>query len=101
MATLTGKKSDFLSRVGSLSAQLLKIAVESDELTAFQTDNTFQAGGANAVADADCVGNNEHMTAAQVAAVMTVVAAFSTAMTPARRTILRQANRQPNGEPSR
>jgi uncharacterized membrane protein YgdD (TMEM256/DUF423 family) len=95
LANLQAKKSDFISAVGAFSLQLLKDAQAADELAAFQTDNTFQSGGTNAVVDADCIGANVHLTAAQVNAVMTVAAAFSGSMTAARRTTLRQANSKP------
>lgn len=96
MANLSGKKSDFISAVITFSQDLLALAVDADELAAYQSDNAFQSGGANAIVDADAVGANQHLTAAQVNAALTVAAAFSGAMTAARRTTLRQANRLPN-----
>jgi hypothetical protein len=96
MASLGAKKSDFITAVDAFSARLLALTVDADELAAFQADNAFQSGGANAIVDADCTGANAHLTAAQVNAVMTVVAAVSSSMTAARRTILRQANAKPN-----
>jgi hypothetical protein len=95
-ADLSNKKADYISSVLAASAALLEIAITADELSAFRTDNAFGSGGANAITDDDCVGGNGHVTAAQVEAVMQVVAAVSTAMTAARRTTLRQANAQPN-----
>ena len=97
MANLSAKKSDYISGVGAFSTKLLALAVDADELAAFQADNGFQSGGANAIVDADAVGANAHLTAAQINAVMTVAGAFSSAMTAARRTTLRQANAKPNG----
>lgn len=94
---LTAKKSDFVSAVVAFSQALLALAVDADELAAYQVDNLFQVGGANVIVDADCVGANQHLTAAQVNAALTVAAAFSTNMTTARRTTLRQANAKPNG----
>lgn len=96
MAVLTQKKTQYISAVAAASTQLLQLAVMADELAAFRTDNAFQTGGASAIVDADCIDGNNHLTAAQVEAVMVVVSAFSGAMTPARRTTLRQANKQPN-----
>lgn len=96
MATLVTKKSDYITAVLEFSEKLLAVAVDADELAAFQADNFFQSAAANAIVDADCTGKNEHLTAAQVNAVMTVATAFSTAMTAARRTTLRQANSRPN-----
>jgi hypothetical protein len=97
MANLSSKKSDYVSLVAQFSQRLLALTVDADELSAFQADNAFQSGGANAIVDADCVGANAHLTAAQVNAVMTVVANVSSSMTAARRTTLRQANAKPNG----
>lgn len=105
MANLAAKKSDYISAVNAFSTKLLALTVDADELTAFQTDNGFGTGGTNAITDADCLGPNPnpvspganaHLTAAQVNAVMTVVAAVSSSMTAARRTTLRQANAKPN-----
>jgi hypothetical protein len=86
-----------VSAVVQFSQNLLALAVDADELAAFQVDNGFQAAGANAVVDADAVGANQHLTAAQINAVMAVAAALSGSMTAARRTTLRQANAKPNG----
>lgn len=96
MPNLASKKTDFISQVVVFSQRLLALSVNADELAAFQSDNGFQSGGGNAIVDADCVGDNQHLTAAQVNAVLTVAAAFSGAMTAARRTTLRQANKLPN-----
>jgi hypothetical protein len=94
---LSSKKSDFISTVIAFSQALLGLAVDADELASYQVDNLFQAASANAIVDADCVGANQHLTAAQVNAVLAVAASFSTAMTASARTTLRKANSKPNG----
>lgn len=96
MADFTAKKSDFLSKATTFAEQLLRITRDAEELALYQTDNAFQAGGANAIVDADATGANAHLTAAMVNAVLTVAGQLAGAMTAPRRATLRQASRLPD-----
>lgn len=96
MADQTNRKSNFISKVGDLSAQLLALTRDCEELAAYQTDSGFQIGGANAIVDADCVGDNAHMTAALIGSVVTVFGQLGTAMTAPRRASLRNASKLPD-----
>jgi hypothetical protein len=95
MPDLTAKKSDYLSRVVDLSERLTDVLKDAQELTSYRGDNGFETGGTNAIADADCVGENAHLTAATVDAVVQVGAALTGVMTLPRWASLRKANRGP------
>jgi len=96
MPDQSARKSDFISTCVSLSAQLLSLTRDCEETAAYRTDSEFQAGGANAIVDADCVGANAHMTAATVAAVVTIFGQLGGALTAAMRKSLRQASTKPD-----
>jgi hypothetical protein len=90
------RKSNFISRSVTLSAELLALTRDCEEMALYRTDSAFQVGGANAIADADCVGGNAHMSATLLAAVVTIFGQLGTALTPAMRASLRQASINPD-----
>lgn len=92
---LSAKKSNFISSAVDFSEALLALTRSGEELAAYQAANGFQSGGANAVVDADCVGNNAHLTAATVNAVVTIAGQLGTSVTTAMRNTMRQTDRLP------
>lgn len=95
MASLVEKKTDYISSALTFAEQLLALTRTAEELALYQSANGFQAGGANALVDADAVGTNGHVTAATVNAVVTIAGQLGTAVTTAMRNTMRQASHRP------
>ncbi len=94
-ADLSSKKSDYISQTITFAEQLLALTRTAEELALYQSANGLQSGGAAAVVDADCIGDNKHVTAATVNAVVTIAGQLGTAVTTAMRNTMRQASRKP------
>lgn len=92
MATLAQKKSDFLTALVSYSSKAEAIVRDIAELSSYFTDNGFATGGANAIADADCVSPNDHLTAALVNAAMTAIVNVN--LNAGQKTTMRQVSKQ-------
>lgn len=95
MADLASKKSNYISATLDFAEALLALTRTGEELALYQSANGLQAGGANAVIDADCVGTNSHVTAANVNAVVTIAGQLGGAVTTAMRNTMRQASHKP------
>lgn len=93
---LETKKTEFISATISFAERLLDLTREGEELSAYQAANGFQSGGTAALLDADAVGSNAHVTAADVNAVVTIAGQLGSAVTVAMRNTMRKASRQPN-----
>lgn len=93
MANLTSKKSDAISKLVAICPRAMEILSEVVELQNYLADNLFLTGAANAVIDADCVGDNAHVTAADFNAAMTALAAMT--LSPSQRATLRRVSRVP------
>lgn len=92
---LTTKKTEYISAAISFAEQLLALTRTGEELALYQTANGLQAGGANALTDADSLGTNAYVTAATVNAVVTIAGQLGGAVTTVMRTTLRQAGHKP------
>lgn len=97
MADQTSRKLDYLSAVVSFGEDLLALTRRGEELALYQSASGFQAGGANAIVDADCVGGNMHLTAASTNAVVTIAGQLGGAVSAGMRNSLRLVSRQPKG----
>lgn len=93
MPNLVNKKSDFLSKVVEYAGKAEAIVREIAELSSYYTDNGFNAGGANVIADADCIGTNSHLTAALVQAAMAAIVNVN--LNAAQKTTMRQVSVSP------
>ena len=91
MANLASKKSNYLSILVDYAAKASSLARDIQELNNYFIDNGFATAGANAIVDADCVGENAHLTAALVNAAMTAIVNVN--LTPAQRTTMRQVTK--------
>lgn len=90
---LTRKKSDTMTKLISLIPKAMKVTADIKELQNFATDNLFLTGGANAIIDADCVGENSHLDAASFNAAMTALASLN--LSAGNATTLRKASATP------
>lgn len=93
MPNLTKKKSDVLSKLVQITPQAMAIAAQLQELVDYCTDNGFKTGQANAIADADCVGENDHLDAAVFNAALNALNTLT--LNNASKTALRKATRTP------
>jgi hypothetical protein len=91
--SMVAKKSDAVSYLVQMAPKAEALSRDVIELLSYFTDNGFLTGGANAIVDADLVGENQHLTAAQVNA--GVAAINSLKLSTANATILRQIARTP------
>lgn len=90
---LSRKKSDAISNLVIYARTGITTAAQIAELVAFITDSGFLSGGANPVVDADFVGDNQHMNAADFNAAVTSLATL--ALSTGNRTTLRKASKSP------
>ena len=74
---LAAKKSDALSTLVSLTKTGMLVAQQIQELVAYITDNGFLSGGANPIADGDCIGDNSHLDAALVNSAVTALGSMT------------------------
>lgn len=93
MANLASKKSDALSTLVSLTKTGMLVAQQIQELVSYVTDNGFLTGGANPIADGDCVGDNAHLDAAIFNAAVTAIGTMT--LSNANKTTLRKAGKSP------
>lgn len=88
---LSKKKSDVLSQIVAFAPKAEALARNIAELNSNFVDNGFATAGTNAIVDADCIGENSHMTAAL--ANSAIAALLNINLTPAQKATLRQVSR--------
>lgn len=93
--SLERKKTVYVSAAVSFAERLLALTREAEELAAYQAANAFQAGAANALVDDDMQGENTHLDAATVNAVVTIAGQLGAAVTVAMRNTMRKAGTRP------
>lgn len=96
MADLSDKKSDFASMAVEFAADLIKLTLRANELVEFARSNGFRPTGANAIADADLIGGNKHLTASDVNKVVQAAQSLRTGITDPVLDDLRRAARKPS-----
>ena len=71
-------KTNFISNAATAAQNAVNAIQALASLYQTAIDEGYQAGGANAIVDADFVGNNAFMTAAQLQAALTVFNTINT-----------------------
>lgn len=90
---LSKKKSDAISQLVTYSRTAIQVTAQIAELVGFITDSGFLSGGANPIVDADFVGDNVHINAADFNAGVTAI--NTVALSTGNRTTLRKVSKSP------
>jgi len=87
------KKTDALAKLVEMDPQAMALALRIQEFVAYVTDCGFLTGGANAITDADCVGENAHLDAALFNNAVSALGSMT--LSTNNKTTLRKASRSP------
>jgi hypothetical protein len=94
---LSAVKSDVATRLSQMAERLLDTLEDAVRLESFWDDRDFAIAKANEIKQEDLVGENAHLTPADLANVVSAIGTLKGSLTGPIRKNLRRASRRPPG----